>query len=190
MASGSPVLQGGVQAIGTDEKSQELGPLGSSIDVSSTGKSWQLGWGLPPEKSRTQKANLSRSSLSIVAERTGRPMARPVRPHREPARAGVPAPLRGRTGRTRRADTRYYHTPTRGRSCAHDPRHPDAGGVGWTLPSSDWHGRPPLLRRWSTCPTRARGWGIPAPSRRGGCQSIPSATVSKHLSRRLGLSSS
>ena len=94
-------------------------------------------------------------------------MARPVRPRREPARAGVPAPLHGRMGRTRRADTQHYHTPTRGRSRAHEPRHPDAGGVGWKLPPSDGHGRPPLLRRWSTCPTPSARMGNPPPLQGG-----------------------
>ena len=169
MTSGSLVLQGGGQAIGIDENPQDVGSLESVVDPSSTGKSWRLGWGLPPAKARTQKATLSRLSLSTVAERTGRPMARPVHPRREPARVGVPAPLRGRTRRTRRADTQHYYTPrfSEGRSRAHEPRHPDAGGVGWTLPPSDGHGRPPLLRRWSTCSTPSVRMGNPRPFRAG-----------------------
>ena len=86
-------------------------------------------------------------------------------------------------GRTRRVDTHHYHTPTRGRSRAHEPRHPDTDGVGWTLPPSDGHGRPPLLRRWATYPTPSARMGNPRPFRPG---RISKVTQSPASSRRDG----
>ena len=155
-----------MQATGTDGNPQEVGPLGSFIDLSSPGKSWQLGWGLPPAKARIRKANLSRLSLPTMAERTGRPMARSVRPRREPAKAGSLHPSRENGAHAASGYPPLPHPHTGPKSCARTetPRH---RRYRVDVAPSDRHGRPPLLQRWATLSDPERADGEPPPLQAG-----------------------